>query len=360
MVLMAACTGCAKNKFTARTLPRRFHAMPTTNAKTIDLTRLASATLQNDLINKGDVIEVNISAGLSKDDTIEVVSRVNDRGEASLPHVGDVPLEGLELEEAEAVISTACIERGLFRAPHVTVTMKRPKVNRVTVVGAVEEQGTYELRSGQTDLLAALVAAGGLAEDAGTVVEIRHPGYRNTRRPPPAPPIAGDDSSGTGHALTAHTEAEPAGASVQQASGQTLRVDLTSLTNVSQGNRLELEDGTVIMVERRDPQPIQVLGLVRKPDVYDFPVGKNLRVLDALAMAGGIDSPVANKLYVIRRRPGMPEPAVIELSLSKAKRNGMENLLLEPGDTVSVEQTPATIVLEAVRMIGIGVSGRLF
>lgn len=147
---------------------------------------------------------------------------------------------------------------------------------------------------------------------------------------------------------------------MQQASGQTLRVDLTSLTNVSQGNRLELEDGTVIMVERRDPQPIQVLGLVRKPDVYDFPVGKNLRVLDALAMAGGIDSPVANKLYVIRRRPGMPEPAVIELSLSKAKRNGMENLLLEPGDTVSVEQTPATIVLEAVRMIGIGVSGRLF
>ncbi|MFG0331855.1 MAG: polysaccharide biosynthesis/export family protein, partial [Maioricimonas sp. JB049] len=252
IVIMAAGSGCAGNRFNARTLPRQFHAMPTTNAKTIDLTRLASATLRNDLINNGDVIEVHISAGLSADDTIEVVSRVNDRGEASLPHVGDVALEGLELEEAEAVISTACIERGLYRAPHVTVTMKRPKVNRVTVVGAVEEQGTYELRSGQTDLLAALVAAGGLAEDAGTIVEIRHPGYRKSRRSPAPPPIADEGAPGTGHALTSHDAAtEPAGTSAAPASAEALRVDLTSLTTVSEGNRLQLDDGTVIMVERR-------------------------------------------------------------------------------------------------------------
>ena len=40
---------------------------------------------------------------------------------------------------------------------------------------------------------------------------------------------------------------------------------------------------------------------------------------------------------------------MIELSLSAAKHSGHENLRLAPGDVVSVEQTPATVALDAIK-----------
>ncbi len=100
---------------------------------------------------------------------------------------------------------------------------------------------------------------------------------------------------------------------------------------------------------------------MNKPDIYDFPVGKDVRLLDAIAMAGGESSLVADKVIVIRRRPEEAEPAVVKVSLSDAKLNGSDaNMLLEPGDTVSVEQTPQTVMLETLRMIGFNATGRVF
>ena len=51
--------------------------------------------------------------------------------------------------------------------------MQEKAVNRITVVGAVKEQGMVELPKGQSTLLAALMAAGSLDEKAGTEIEIR-------------------------------------------------------------------------------------------------------------------------------------------------------------------------------------------
>jgi hypothetical protein len=51
---------------------------------------------------------------------------------------------------------------------------------------------------------------------------------------------------------------------------------------------------------------------------------------------------------------------LVGLSLRKAKRNGPENILLEPGDTVSVEQTPFTIFFDAIRRVGLNMGGALF
>jgi len=39
------------------------------------------------------------------------------------------------------------------------------------------------------------------------------------------------------------------------------------------------------MVERRQPRPIQVIGLVRKPGQYEFPINHDLRLFDAIALA---------------------------------------------------------------------------
>lgn len=355
VLLVAMAAGCRSTPgeiYSAQQLPPTLVAASRENAQTIDLSRLASAAVNSEVIDKGDVLEVTIAAGLSEKDSVTFPVRVLDNGQGDVPVVGPVPLSGLEMEAAEAAIAAACIQQGLYRSPHVTVTMKKQRVNRVTVVGAVKNPGVYSIPRGNSDLLAALVAAGGLAEDAGTQVEIRNPNTSPGLNPGVQPaPIAGagSDVNAVGHSWTAP---------VTTAAFQTMKVDLVSATKSGTGGYTVL-DGGVIHVEKRDPEPVHVIGLVVKPNRYEMPIGQDLRVTDVIALSGGIANPVADKVYVIRKKPDSPGTAIIELSLAEAKRDERSNVRLSPGDVVSVEQTPATVLIEALRFMNIGFGATL-
>ena len=342
--------GCSTpQRFYAASLPSELLAPTLTNAQSISLARFSIATPETDTIRSGDVLEVTISAGLGKDDTIDFPIRINERGEAGFPSLGKIPLAGFGLEEAEAAIRAAFIQEGLYRSPHVTVIMKSPKINRVMVVGAVEKPGVYELRAGSSNLLAALTSAGGLAEDAGTLVEIKNPGRPQTV--PPLPRIA--SAPGSPHHLTGHTV--PA----RIEGPKSVNIDLASSSDISKSG-FRIQDGGVVTVEKRVAKPIHVLGLVRRPGRHEFPVAEDLRLLDAIALAQGISNPVADKIFIIRAQPGKKKPVLIQASLAKAKINPDENLRLSPGDIVSLEKTPSTILMDTVRMIGFTLGGSVF
>ena len=57
---------------------------------------------------------------------------------------------------------------------------------------------------------------------------------------------------------------------------------------------------------------------------------------------------MAEDVLVIRQMPGQKEPVRIAVSIQAAK-NGRDNLALAPGDTVTVEQTPATVRSDVIR-----------
>ena len=128
---------------------------------------------------------------------------------------------------------------------------------------------------------------------------------------------------------------------------QITRVNLTRAAAEGNGGG-RLEDGDVVVVTKRVPKPIYVIGLVRKPNEYELPPSQDTRLLDALAMAGERTMQVADKVLVIRQVPGQQEPIIIEVSVREAKTNGAANLVLAPGDTVSVEETPVTLVVKTV------------
>ena len=344
LLLLFCASGCATDRYYATSLPDELVAPPYENPLLIELSQLATEANSSELIDCGDVIEVNIAAGLDDKDTVSFPARVNEQGIANLPIIGDLQLAELELQGAEAVISTAAIQRGLYRNPHVTVTMKQQRMNRVTVLGAVEDPGVHQVPRGNSDLLAALVAAGGLTETAGTEVEIRHPGGRFSEESV-SPRIA--DANGNQIAPVGHSVPVM---KLKQASS--IKVDLVKATqNVGKRRDYRVQDGSIITVKKRDAKPIEVLGLVKKPGQHEIPPGKDLRLLGAISMAEGISSPVADKIYVIRRLSTDVEPAVIQVSYAEAKRNSKSNLRLAPGDVISVEQTPATIMLDAVKLI---------
>ena len=110
-------------------------------------------------------------------------------------------------------------------------------------------------------------------------------------------------------------------------------------------------------MQKRDPKAIHVSGLVRKPGKIEFPVNQDLHLLDALALAGHTTTQVADKVYVFRNLPNQAERVRIQCSISKIKRSATDNIRLAPGDVVYVEHTVATVLLEALQVIRIGVTG---
>lgn len=316
--------------------------MPVQSAHRLDLTRLAGPPVSSERIHAGDVLDLSIAGGLGSDAVTEFPVRVNDDGSVWLPEVGEIRVAGLEPGGAEQAIAMACIDRGQFVRPTVNVTMNHQRVNRITVVGGVEKQGIVELPLGDSYLLSAIVAAGGLAEDAGTNVEIRQPApIDRVAFEPDLPPGASQvrqasATTGTGNSLV------------------TIRVDLVESVTGGQGGQY-LEDGAVVMVEQREPRPVEVIGLVNEPGQYEYPVNKNLTLLSALALAGGLKNPLADGVIVRRTRGENEEPIVIKASIQKAKYSSAENVLLEPGDVVSVEKSAATVVLDAVRIINFSI-----
>ena len=360
LVLLASSlplTGCANRIVKARRMPARYQAAQVTNAKVADLSRLSMSTTSSSLIEVEDVVDVTISSGLEEAGRITPTPvRVDNNGMATIALVGQVPLAGLEPFQAEQRIATAAIDRGLFRAPQVTVTMRKKAINRITVVGAVKEQGIKELPKGQSTLLAALMAAGSLDEKAGTTIEIRRHGAPPLMQLSQQEEAEADAEPHDDGDIELTSAVEPAGLARPRrfanpqpeprrapSGSETFTVDLAKLDGTSDTD-ITLQDGDVIRVETRDPTPISVIGLVNKPGQYEMPVGQPVHLLDAIALAGERSNPWADKIYITRHVTGENEPVVIETSVAEAQHNNESNLRLSPGDVVSVEQTPRTVI----------------
>jgi protein involved in polysaccharide export with SLBB domain len=258
---------------------------------------------------------------------------VDHEGVVVVPLVGPVSLVGLGLSDASRVIREASIRREIFRDPTVSVTFKERKVSRVTVDGAVKNPGSHELPAAASHLTAALAAAGGLTEEAGTVIEIRKPpqamlggapGFMSASYREPTPP---QDPSGV------------------------VRIDLASYSKdrpAAAGNHF-LPDGAVVTVMPHPQRFVTVMGLTGNR-VMELPVGRDTRLLDALAMAGGpqYSEWVMDRIKVIRKVPGGDQTVTIKASIRAAKKERTENILLAAGDIVSVEENVLTFTISTL------------
>ena len=347
--LPAICSiGCATGRYSAADLPPEFEAPRVANPQTLDLSKIAMASASDELIARGDVLEISIITGLSLPQPPWLV-RVDNNGNANLPIIGSVPVAGLDMETAESQIKLAGVGRQIYRIPpHVTVTRKQQQKNRVLVIGAVQVPGRYELPSRSSDLLTAIYAAGGLAEDAGTEVTIQYPGGLDNRVRQ-AVPIAGGSPEGLSAVGHSSQEAPRAGP-------RSVRINLVSATKSGTGGYY-VEDGGIVVVEKCDPMQVTVMGLVKKPGTYEFPVTQEIRVSQAISEAEGVSSMLGDKIFVRRRLPHLDGEKVIQVSLSAMNKDGgRSDLRLAPGDIVSVEQTAGTVFMDVLKIIRVGIS----
>jgi polysaccharide export outer membrane protein len=122
----------------------------------VALGRSALAADNAYLINPGDVMQLFVWN--EADLTREV--RVRPDGAISVPIVGDVPVGGHSVADAEQMIVEA-LSSILKDAPRVTLSLVNGEGNKVSVLGKVNRPGEF-LMLGRTDITQALAMAGGL------------------------------------------------------------------------------------------------------------------------------------------------------------------------------------------------------
>ncbi|MFM7056247.1 MAG: polysaccharide biosynthesis/export family protein [Planctomycetota bacterium] len=340
-------TGCqqanhyyAENSVFGERLPDRWRLTKQANPQEVDLSRLGGATGTSETIGVGDVLDIQIAAGLGESD--RTAARVQEDGTISLPEIGEIAIAGYEPQAAEALIRAEAVRLDLYHNPTVTVSISHQKMNKVRVLGAVKNEGLYDLPPSASDVISALAAAGGLTKEAGEKVEVRNPA---------GVLLSGGASGVSGSGVKGVSSSS--GVSGGMAS---YTINLLEAAKSGDG-QYRVADGGVVMVEKRDPAPIFVQGLVKAPNRYEYPLGQDLRLLQAISLAGGMSNQLADKIFVIRQPPGAREPILIQVSYRKAKRSEDSNIRLGPGDVVSVEQTPGTVFMEALNIIRFGVTG---
>jgi polysaccharide export outer membrane protein len=324
-IMLAAGAGCQMGAYRASALPSELQAPPLAASRRPDLTSLGQSRPNTEQIFAGDVLEVGVSTGLERQAANRWKLRVGDDGVVAVPLVGPVQVAGMVLPQAEYAIRDASVERGIYRNPQVTVQVTERRSIQVSVVGEVARPGDYELPLVQADLLAAIAMAGGLKSDsAGDIIEVSYP---------PNP--------------YAVQQASYPGGPPSPVAGRNMTIDLREASTRKPGD-IHLENGSVVMVSRKPARTFTVQGLVKKPGRYEGLNDQDIRLLDALAIAGGRTMEIADRVLIFRTVEGSDEPVVIAASVREAKSGGPANLLIAPGDIVSVEETPVTFALGTV------------
>lgn len=338
-LLMIGVFGCGgRNVYRATRLPLEYQAPLVEDLREIPLYEFAARQNPSDVIAPGDVLQITITFDLTTTVT-PVICRVDDQGLIVIPDIGPVAVGGLRLSDAEKRVGEVAIARDVYRRPLVTIVPKERRTYQVTVTGAVEHPGIYSIPATQASLLTALVQAGGLKKEAQPTVEIRRGEKVEQATLPLENPTKDEAVEGR---LTSWEESS---------TGENMvRIDLISVARSTTSDLLyRLNDGDVIYVPERKVDPIFIDGLVTKPGMYEIPPNQEVRLLDALAMAGGRNNPLADDVWILRHVPRREEPIVIKCKLNAIKRNSEENIRIAPGDVVTVEETPGTFLYNLLK-----------
>ncbi len=127
-----------------------------------------------------------------------------------------------------------------------------------------------------------------------------------------------------------------------------INIDLAS-TSAAELASIQIPPGATVTVEETPPRSVRIIGVIQDREVQ-LPPGRNVRLLDALALAGGptFSDWVSSRVDIIRRVPGKDDTVRIQTSIRRAKKDDKYNLLLAPNDIVSVEENPVTFTLSTL------------
>ena len=306
------------------------------NQRTAQLLRNADGPAATSLlgdyqIGPEDLLEISV---LEAPDLSRTV-RVSDDGAISLPLLGSIQVAGLSTRETEAVLENL-LRRTYMKDPQVSVFVQEMRSHPVSVFGAVEKPGVYQIRDAKT-LIEVLSMAQGLADDAGdSVIVVRHGG--DSGDPAGAAllssqsTVAANSPSGAASSATDRT-----GQATDRASGtESITINLKDLLDSSNpSSNVLVYPGDAVKVTRAGI--VYVVGEVHKPGGFVLKTNENISVLQAIALAEGVTSTSSRKqarIILAGQNNGSREE--VPINLDKILAGKAPDPLLKPNDILFV------------------------
>lgn len=280
------------------------------------------------VLQAGDEIAVH---SIEAKEVADKTYTLDENGEVNFPLAGVLRLSGHGVREAEEILATA-LKRYYFE-PDVAINITGFHIDAVSVLGAVGTPGVHQLK-GETKLLEALSAAGGVRGDAGPVVVLTR---QKARGPIP------------------HANAH------QMSSGDYVaEIELKGLLE----SRNPADDILILphdVISVPLAELVYVVGDVKKAG--GFPLGgrPSLSVLQALALAEGLDVRAsAARARILRPGPGPGTEKQIPVDLKKILQGKAEDVVLHPNDILFVPDNAMKSIsartIEAAIQIGTGIA----
>ena len=282
---------------------------PHSNSPAADPSAQAS---QRYRIGAGDVLDIRI---MNRPQLSREAVRVDGDGMIRMPLI-----EG-EIQAAcksEGELATEISRRYLkyYRNPQVDVFVKEYHAREVALIGAVNEQGRYQMQR-RLRLLELLSFAKGPSDKAGQTINI----VRGPRTD-----ICGNN-----------------GESVSDEGGFiSLRLNDT-LRGEEKANPY-VQSGDIITIP--EAEQVYVVGNVYSPK--SLPLKEPITVSRAIAMAGGpLRDSKTDRIHIVRQQPG-GEKSEIYVNLTAIARKRAEDVMLQPNDIVEVPESTGKSVIRSL------------
>jgi polysaccharide export outer membrane protein len=271
-------------------------------------------------IGPDDLIQVtvyNIPEQEARATPRSVILRVSQQGLIVVPLVGELNVKGMTIADVQRELGKRYSK--YIRNPQVGVMVTEYR-QRVSVMGAVQKPGVFEL-TGPKTVIDMLALAGGVTERAGNQVHV----YRQ-------------DEKGNRQSVVIDL--------------MVLANNLESIGQNSQAVNMPVQAGDVVNVPQSGM--FFVDGAVGKPGSYAL--GRNYTLRQALATAGGVNDELADYAAVtINRRHGADKMQTISVDLNSVIAGSAADPQVLPDDVILVPVSGFKFFVK--RFIGTIISG---
>ncbi len=288
------------------------------------------------IIGSGDLVRIEVFdvPELSRE------FRVSESGYISLPLLPvKVRAGGLTAFQLEEKLAELLQGNGLVSHPQVTVFLKEQRSQPITVIGAVRRPMVYQVIR-PTTLLEVLSEAGGIADDAGSVVMITRSANQDR-----APAATNENTS------MDTTDSEIA------AGSQTITVALRDLLNSGDPKfNIPLFGGDVVRVPRAGI--VYVVGAVERPGGFTLQNdGEQMSVLRVIALAQGMKpSAKPNEAVIIRKDVATGKKTETEVNVNKIMQRRAEDVRLVANDILFIPDSTGKRALRRTGEVALGLT----
>ena len=235
---------------------------------------------------------------------------IGTNGNITLPLIGRVKAGGLTVEQLESELNTQFKE--FIQEPQISVTVTVFRSQPVSVFGAVTKPGVVQLRGRQT-LYEVLSMAGGPRDTAGSILTVTRP------RQSGEIPLPGARVDTTG-----------------QFSSVELNVQ-EILEGRNPAANIEIRPNDIISVSEASSNMIYVVGDVQHAGAFTLGGQRNVSVLRALSMAGGLGRTAKpDKARIVHEIPGEPKLREVAVNIQQILSGKAKDVALGPDDILVV------------------------